>query len=63
MSFDTDEGMQKKWKAFLKKIDTETEDFRVVLDEIKAFLDEPFKAVLENREFTKHWSVNVQMWK
>ena len=42
MTFDEDEGMQKKWKAFTKKIDTETDDFKTVLNTIKAFLAEPF---------------------
>ena len=44
MSFDTDEAMQKKWKAFIRKIDTETDDFSTVLNSIKAFLSEPFAA-------------------
>ena len=42
MSFDSDEAMQKKWKAFTRKIDTETDDFSTVLNTIKAFLAEPF---------------------
>lgn len=40
--FDSDEAMQKKWKAFVRKIDTETDDFSTVLHTIKAFLTEPF---------------------
>lgn len=40
--FDSDEAMQKKWKAFVRKIDTETDDFSTVLKTIKAFLTEPF---------------------
>ena len=42
MNFDADEGMQKKWKAFTRKIDTETDDFSTVLNTIKTFLTEPF---------------------
>ena len=40
--FDSDEAMQKKWRAFVRKIDTETDDFSTVLITIKAFLAEPF---------------------
>ena len=42
IGFDSDEAMQKKWKAFVRKIDTETDDFSTVLITIKAFLAEPF---------------------
>ena len=42
IGFDSDEAMQKKWKAFVRKIDTETDDFSTVLKTIKAFLAEPF---------------------
>ena len=38
MAFCDDEGIQKKWKAFTKKIDTETGEFSVVLSVIKTFL-------------------------
>lgn len=42
MAFGDDEGMQKKWNAFTKKIDTETEEFSTVLSMIKMFLSEAF---------------------
>ena len=42
MTFDADDGMQKKWKAFAKKTGVETEDFKAVLESIKRFLQEPF---------------------
>lgn len=42
MSFAADDGMQKKWKAFTKKINTETDDFENVLKVIKDFLEKPF---------------------
>lgn len=38
MAFDSDEAMQKKWKAFYRKIDTKTDDFSTVLKTIKVFL-------------------------
>ena len=47
IGFDSDEAMQKKWKAFIRKIDTETDDFSTVLKTIKAFLTEPFAMAAE----------------
>ena len=50
INFDSDEAMLKKWKAFTKKIDSEMDDFSIVLNTIKAFLKEPFlMAVSESR--------------
>lgn len=45
--FDSDEAMQKKWKAFTRKIGTETDDFSTVLNTIKSFLAEPFSTAVE----------------
>lgn len=47
MNFDADEGMQKKWKAFTRKIDTETDDFSTVLKTIRGFLIEPLARAVE----------------
>ena len=47
INFDSDEAMQKKWKAFTRKIDTKTDDFSTVLNMIKAFLAEPFAMAVE----------------
>ena len=44
MSFADDSAMQKKWKAFCRKIDSKTDDFSTVLKTIKVFLTKPFKA-------------------
>lgn len=46
MSFDNDKAMQKKWKAFVRKIDTKTDDYSTVLKTIKAFLTKPFTAAV-----------------
>ena len=62
MAFDSDDGMQKKWKAFSRKISSKTEDFKSVLDMIKLFLEEPFKAISEDRGYTKQWSATEQIW-
>lgn len=62
MAFDSDEVMQKKWKAFVRKIDTKTDDYGTVLRKIKEFLTEPFTAAILNDKFTKSWSANDNNW-
>ncbi len=62
MGFDDDEAMQKKWNAFIKKINTKTDDFKTVLDTIKCFLEEPFKAAIKNTEYCKQWSAHSEVW-
>lgn len=47
MAFGDDEGMQKKWKAFSKKIGTESEEFSTVLSVIRTFLTEAFAKAIE----------------
>ncbi len=62
MTFGRDDAMQKKWKAFCRKIDTKTDDFDTVLRTIKEFLKEPYIAALENKEFTESWSAKNCGW-
>lgn len=62
MSFANDEAMQKKWKAFCKKIATKADDFDTVLRTIKAFLAEPFAAAVEGKMFTEKWSAANVKW-
>ena len=62
MSFDEDTAMQKKWKAFVRKIDTKTDDYSTVLKTIKAFLTKPFTAAVGSKEFTPKWSANNDEW-
>ena len=62
MSFDEDTAMQKKWKAFVRKIDTKTDDYSTVLKTIKAFLTKPFTAAVGGKEFTPKWSANNGEW-
>ena len=54
--------MQKKWKAFCRKIDTKTDDFNAVLKTIKEFLIEPFMATVENKEFEEKWTAADGRW-
>ena len=51
MSFADDVAMQKKWKAFVRKINTETNDYSIVLKTIKMFLTKPFEATVEGKAF------------
>lgn len=62
MGFDNDDAMQKKWKAFCRKIDTKTDDYSTVLKTIKVFLTEPFKAVAAEKEFAKKWFERDNVW-
>ena len=62
MTFGSDDSMQKKWKAFCRKIDTKTDDFDTVLRTIQAFLTEPYKAVVENKEFGESWGASDGKW-
>ena len=63
LTFDSDDTMQKKWKAFVKKINTGTDDFETVLKMIKVFLSEPFSAVVENKKFCSQWLSIENKWK
>lgn len=63
MSFADDSAMQKKWKAFVRKIDTKTDDYSTVLKTIKAFLTEPFMAAVEGNAFTGNWTAQNSKWK
>ena len=62
MNFDNDGAMQKKWKAFVRKIDIKTDDFSIVLKTIKTFLTEPFTAAVRDKEFTEKWSAADVGW-
>ena len=62
MDFGSDMEMQKKWKAFVRKIDIKIDDFSTVLEIIKTFLSEPFIAAMEYKELTKQWSGQNGGW-
>ena len=63
MGFDRDGAMQKKWKAFVRKIDTKTDDYGTVLKTIKSFLTDPFVTVVDEKEFAKKWSGQDNVWR
>ena len=61
MSFDDDEAMQKKWKAFARKIDVK-DDYGTVLKTIKSFLEKPFTTAVEDKEFLEQWFAADGKW-
>ena len=63
MAFDNDDAMQKKWKAFVRKIETKTDDYSKVIDTINLFLAVPFKAAVENTIFTANWTASDNEWR
>lgn len=62
MGFGNDEEMQRKWKAFVRKINIKIDDYSTVLKTIKIFLEQPFAAAMEGKTFTKHWFVTNNKW-
>ena len=62
MNFGDDVAMQKKWKAFIRKINTKTDDYGTVLRTIQNFLEQPFMAAAENKTFTERWSAANNKW-
>ena len=62
MSFADDAAMQKKWKAFVRKINTSTYDYGIVLKILRKFLEHPFTAVTEDKPFTGLWSAANGKW-
>lgn len=63
ITFDSDEAMQKKWKAFIRKIDTKTDDYSTVLKTIKIFLLKPFTAAVESKKLIEQWYAANSKWK
>ena len=61
LSFSTDDAMQKKWTAFCKKVNTES-DFVGVLETIRAFLLQPYQAVVSGNDYAKKWATRKQLW-
>ena len=62
ITFGSDDVMQRKWKAFCRKIDTKTDDYGTVLKTINAFLAKPFSAAAKNSELTEKWSAADGKW-
>lgn len=62
MSFGDDVAMQKKWKAFVRKINTKTDDYGTILKTIRIFLEKPFTAAVEEKAFIEKWSAADGEW-
>ena len=60
--FADDPAMQKKWKAFTRKIDTKTDDFRTIIEVINTFLAKPFTGAVQNEEYAEQWSAAEGKW-
>lgn len=54
--------MQKKWRAFVRKIDSKTDDYSTVLKRIKDFLAKPYTAAVGRKEFTEQWYAANNEW-
>ena len=62
LEFDSDDAMQKKWRVFIKKINTKTDNFETVLKTIKTFLKEPYTMALGGDGSAKTWSAGKGEW-
>ena len=62
MSFADDASMQKKWKAFVRKINIKMDDYSTVLKTMRIFLEQPFSAVVKNKTFTECWFAANGKW-
>jgi hypothetical protein len=54
--------MQKKWRAFCRKVDIKTDDYSTVLYTIRVFLTKPFTAAVEGSSFDEKWSASAGEW-
>lgn len=62
ITFDSDDGMRKKWSAFTKKIDVEMDEFQTILRKINEFLNGPYKTVMNGTSFEKQWNASDGCW-
>lgn len=62
MKFGTNDFMQRKWKAFTNKINAQTDEFSIVLEAIRKFIELPFSAIVENKNLFRHWSSVTCEW-
>ena len=62
MAFENDEAMQKKWKAFCRKIDTKTDSYSIGLRTIRSFWRKPIVAAIDKKPFNEHWTAARNTW-
>lgn len=58
-----DEDMRKRWKYFLKNIKDDKLEFTVVIEEIQAFLEPVFEAIVNEVEWQEQWNTLVMSWR
>ena len=57
-----DLDMQTKWRYFLKSLKDNQLDFGAVIDNLKAFLEPVYEAVINETELQKAWSAKRKNW-
>ena len=57
-----DEDMQNKWKYFLKNLRYDSFAFDIVINEIKAFLEPVYEAIITETEFQWIWKCKESLW-
>ncbi|MDR1291845.1 MAG: nucleotidyl transferase AbiEii/AbiGii toxin family protein [Clostridiales Family XIII bacterium] len=57
-----DAAMQKKWAAFLRKMDVSEYDFSEVMKALDAFLNDIVIAAVSGQKFTKSWKASDGRW-
>lgn len=62
LGFSEDISMQKKWKAFTRKINTEVDEYSIVLNTIYEFLVKPFKIAINGGTFECTWDAQNRKW-
>lgn len=62
VKFAENESMQKKWKAFTRKINIKTDDFNAVMETINRFLSQPIKAAITHEKFDGTWLASGNGW-
>ena len=62
IEFSRNDDMNKKWRAFLKKMKIEEIEFTYVLNKIDIFIRDVFVAMLKNEEFNLKWNSSNNKW-
>ena len=62
ISFSDDAAIQKKWKAFVRNINTKTNDYSNVLKTIRNFLEKPLNAAVKCHKYVGKWNATQNMW-
>ena len=55
-----DDGIQKRWKAFLRKMPGIEADFVTVINEIQKFLEPVFNAIIDEEQFFLNWAAKAE---